>query len=335
MSLTWFHRSVRGRHGSPEDPNRPVMTIADSSPKKRKRVFSPSPSRRIPIPNTEPKMSSDPVPVIDFEKVSLELRAQYDNALGDMRELNKYTAKHAELLRLESEDAWDREAQSNSDDEERFAARILRAMREYERKIVFGNQASEAIPGKETRDMGGQFLTNKDRIDHGSLLFQVSRKVPKGGLLHLHFNAELHPERLLVYARTMKDLYIRSIRPLLTQDDLNETEMVFNVLDSDKVKKDVDIFSKTYIGNATNWKKGQPEEWNVWMPWEQFQEGFMRQFPKKYVDSRKTNIPEGTACCDPSEPGSDEILSPAEKWLKSKMVLSEEEAYGFTQTVNG
>jgi adenosine deaminase CECR1 len=310
------------------------MTVADS-PKKRKRVFSPSPNRRIPIPSTEPKMDSNTVTEVDFEKASLELRAQYDKALGDTDELNRYSAKHSELLQLENEDAWDREAQTNSHYEERVAAGIIRAMREYERKIVFGNQASEAIPSKETRDMGGQFLTNKDRIDHGSLLFQIARKVPKGGLLHLHFNAELHPERLLVYARSMKDLYIRSIRPLLTQHDLDETEMVFNVLDSDKLEKGVDIFSETYIGNATNWKKDQPGEWSVWMPWEQFQEDFKKHFPGKYLDSGKTNIPEGTTCCEPSEPFSEVELSPAEKWLKSKMVLSEEEAYGFTQTVNG
>jgi adenosine deaminase CECR1 len=326
--LTLAHRSVRGRHGSPEDPNRPVMTKADS-PKKRKRVFSPSPSRRIPIPYTEPK-------TLDMTAESATVEEVFDRALGDAKAIKTYSDKHDALLKLENDKAWDREAYQNSDPEEKQAAKIIRAMREYERKVVFGNQASEAIPGKETRDMGGQFLTNKDRIDHGSLLFQAARKVPKGGLLHLHFNAELHPERLLVRARSMKNMYIRSIRPLLSQTDLDDTEMVFNVLDDDKVLKGVNIFSKDYIGDATNWKPPSPKQWDVWMPWEQFQEDFKKQFPGKYLDSRKENIPEGSTCCSaPSEPGSQVELSPAEKWLKSKMVLSEEEAYGFTQTVNG
>lgn len=224
----------------------------------------------------------------------------------------------------------------DSDPQEKSAAIIVRAMREYEREVVFGNQASEAIPGKETRDMGGQFLTNKDRIDHRSQLFQVARKVPKGGLLHLHFNAELHPERLLVRARSIKSMYIRSIRPLLTQEDLDKTEMAFNVLDKNRVTKGVDIFSKKYIGNATNWKPTSPAKWDVWMPWEKFQEDFEKHFPGQYLNTRKQDIPEGLTCCSPvAEPYSEVELSPAEKWLKSKMVLSEEDAYGMTQTVNG
>jgi adenosine deaminase CECR1 len=270
------------------------------------------------------------------------MRKSFDAAL-EAEDSSVYNEAHAQLLQQESDTVWDREAKctenrsSESVRKEKKAAVIIEAIREYERRFAFGNLASEDVPGKETRDMGGQFLTNKDRIDHGSLLFQISRKVPKGGLLHLHFNAELHPERLLVYARSMKDLYIRSIRPLRTQDDLDETEMVFNVLDSDKLEKGVDIFSETYIGNSKNWREGQPGEWSVWMPWGQFQEDFEKHFPGKYLDPRKTSIPEGRACCEPSssEPGSDEVLSPAENWLKSKMVLSEDEAYGLTQTVNG
>ncbi|KAF1921426.1 hypothetical protein BDU57DRAFT_526265 [Ampelomyces quisqualis] len=320
--------SVRGRHGSPQDPNRPVMTKADS-PKKRKRVFSPSPSTRIPIPYTEPK-------TLDMAAVSTAIGATFDQALGDVKAIKKYCEKHAGLLKLENDQAWDREASFNSDPEEQHAASIIRAMREYERKIIFGNQASEAVPGKDTRDMGGQFLTNKDRIDHGSLLFQAARKVPKGALLHVHFNAELHPERLLVRARTIENMYIRSIRPLLTQNDLDETEMVFNVLDKDQVVQGVDIFSKDYSGNATNWKPPSPQQWEVWMPWTQFQKDFEKHFPGQYIDSQEQKIPEGsTSCSAPPEPGSQVPLWPAEKWLKSKMVLSEEEAYAFTQTVNG
>jgi adenosine deaminase CECR1 len=304
------------------------MTKADS-PKKRKRVFSSSPNRRIPIPFTETKNMS-------VESETAAAIVVFDQALGDEKAIKEYSDKHAKLLKLEDDQAWDREAWLDSDSEEKHAASIIRAMREYERKEVFGNQASEAIPGKETRDMGGQFLTNKDRIDHKSQLFQIARKVPKGGLLHLHFNAELHPERLLVRARSMKNMYIRSIRPLLTQEDLDETEMVFNVLKKENVTKGVDIFSKDYIGNATNWKPPLDTQWDVWMPWEQFQQDFKKHFPGKYLDTRKQNVPEGSTCCSPvAEPYSEVKLSPAEKWLKSKMVLSEEEAYGFTQTVNG
>lgn len=303
------------------------MTVADS-PKKRKRVFSRSPERRGPVPTLEPKF-------VDMATDFSAMRAIFDKALEDTREINKYSEKHAKLLRSEHESAWDRAARLQYDPDEQQAANIIREMREYERRVVFGNQASEAIPAKTTRDMGGQFLTNKDRIDHESLLFQIARKVPKGGLLHVHFNAELHPERLLVRARSIRNIYIRSIRPLQSQKDLEETEMVFNVLDSDQVEKGVSIFDPTYPGNATNWKT--PEwMWKVWMPWSTFQEEFKKKFPGQFLHQRKENVPAGSTCCsEPSEPGSEVELTPAENWLKSKMVLSEEEAYGFTQTVNG
>ncbi|OAL05367.1 Metallo-dependent hydrolase [Phaeosphaeriaceae sp. SRC1lsM3a] len=263
------------------------------------------------------------------------MRELFDKALEDTKAINKYNDNYAKLLRSERETAWDRAAWSANDQEEQHAANVIREMREYERRVVFGNLASEAIPGTETRDMGGQFLTNKERINHESLLFQIARKVPKGGLLHVHFNSELHPERLLERARLIDNIYIRSIRPLLSQKDLDETEMVFNVLDNDQVEKGVSIFSPTYPGNATNWKT--PEwTWKVWQPWKDFQKEFESKFPGKYLDQPKEVSPVGSTCCsEPAEPGSEVELSPAEKWLKSKMVLSEEEAYGFTQTVNG
>jgi adenosine deaminase CECR1 len=290
------------------------MTVADS-PKKRKRVVSPMPSKRIPIQYTEPK-------TVDMAMDPLAFRAFFDAALGDANVSKAYSAEHAGLIQLENEDAWDREARprlnsrSKVDQQEREAARIIRAIREYERKVVFGNQASEAIPGPETLDMGGQFLTNKERIDTESILYKIAHNVPKGGLLHLHFNAELHPERLLERARLIDNIYIRSIRPLLTQEDLDLTE----------------IFSPTYPGNATNWKT-EEWKWRVWVPWKKFQKDFEKHpFSKKYREQRDVIMTEVPHCC--SEPGQ-VALEPAENWLKSKMLLSQEEAYGFTQTVNG
>jgi adenosine deaminase CECR1 len=303
------------------------MTAADS-PKKRKRIVSPFTRQRIPIQHTEPKH-------IDIMDDPEAMRAIFDKVLVDHTEVNKYIAKHDELLRVEEENAWDRDAKAKADELEQKAAFIIREIREHERNIVFGNQASEAIPGPDTRDMGGQFLTNKDRIDHKSLLFEIAVEVPKGGLLHLHFNAELHPEKLLVQARGIKNMYIRSIRPLLTKKDLDETEMVFNVLPRDKVEEGVDIFSETYPGNATNWRDDKLK-WKIFMPWEQFQKDFEKHFPDMVAQTPETAIPDGSTCCTgPAEPGAEVDLSPAERWLKSKMVLSEEEAYGFTQTVNG
>lgn len=314
------------------DPDRPVMTVADS-PKKRKRLASPHDKRdRISIQSEEPKS-------LEMPAETPNVRTLFDSALGDMNEINAYSASHNHLTQLEADDAWDRESKpratsrSKDDAVERRATVLIHGIREYERRVTFGNLPSEAVPGPETLDMGGQFLTNKERIDTGSLLYKIAQTVPKGCLLHLHFNAELHPERLLERARLIDNIYIRSIRPLLSEGDLNETEMVFNVLDPEQVEKDVDIFSPNYPGTATNWKT-EEWKWKVWMKWKDFQPTFDQKFGDKWKQQKDeiTIEFEVPRCC--SEPGHIS-LEPAENWLKSKMVLSEKEAYGFDQTVNG
>jgi hypothetical protein len=194
----------------------------------------------IPVKITEHdhKEFSDSGVAIDNE--IREIRQNFNVALVNTSMTDQYNKEHAKLLRAEDENAWDRAVRNSLDPYEEKAAVIIGAIREFERNVIFGNLASEAIPGENTRDMGGQYLTNKKRIDHGSLLYQIAVKVPKGGLLHLHFNAELHPERLLVQARDIEDMYIWSMRPFLNYKDLDETEVVLNVLDSGKVEKGVD-----------------------------------------------------------------------------------------------
>ena len=262
----------------------------------------------------------------------------FDEMLALPSAVEAYNKSHAELIEKEEINAWDRAVRpkatstSHIDATEKEAARILRVLRDYERKTTFGNLPSEAIPGPETLDMGGQFLTNKDRIETRSMVYQIAHMVPKGALLHLHFNAELSPERLLEQAKNMDSMYIRSIRPLLSEQDLFETEMVFSVLALDDVDANVDIFSPEYPGNATNWKQ---EEWKrkVWMKWPLFQKEFINRFPDA-VGQEPIGATEGPhrICC--GEPRQIK-LNPAETWLKSKMVLSMEEAYGSNQTVNG
>ncbi|KAF2851507.1 Metallo-dependent hydrolase [Plenodomus tracheiphilus IPT5] len=301
------------------------MTAADS-PKKRKGVFAHYSNRKIPIQLGQGN-------AVEMASGDSDPKSSFDAALGNMNAINAYTEEHRELLESEAKDAWDRDviprdlSRSQDDQIERRAALIIREIREYERRVTFGNLASEAIPGKHTRDMGGQFLTNKERIDTESELYKIAKLVPKGALLHLHFNAELHPERLLERAREMKNMYIRSICPLLTQQDLDKTETVFMILDEDLVEPDVNLFSEHYPGNATNWKT---EEWKyrVWMPWAKFQSEFEQRFGEDY---QQPEVKKPKSCAEPVPVK----LNPAENWLKSKMVLSQEEAYGFTQTVNG
>jgi adenosine deaminase CECR1 len=267
-----------------------------------------------------------------------DIETTFEAELGDTNKLEAYTKAHSKLLDEEKDDAWDRHAKprkasrSTDIDTERRAAQIIHAIREYERRVTFGNLASEAIPEPDTRDMGGQFLTNKQRIDTESKLYEIAKMVPKAALLHLHFNAELYPQRLLEQARQMDTMYIRSIRPLLDVHDLQVTETVFTILDPELVEPNVNIFMEDYPGTATNWKQDDMK-WKVWMPWKQFQKEFEQRFPGAYVQDEDTSEAQSPTCCaDEPMQGN---LNPAENWLKSKMVLSQDEAYSATQTVNG
>ncbi|KAF2104409.1 Metallo-dependent hydrolase [Rhizodiscina lignyota] len=212
----------------------------------------------------------------------------------------KYDKDRTGLIDREKENCWYREAKDSASDAEIKANAILLKIREHEREHLFGDKASEAIPGPETRDMGGQFLTNKERIK-ASKVYEMAQLMPKGAHLHIHFNSEFHPAVLLAEAKNKvpDTLFIRSTRPLTSReslDDLN-SEMVFNVLPKDTPA--ADIFSDKYNPDAKD-KTNNP-----WIKWSAFSEALKTKYD---VD--------------------------ADDWIMTKMVLGEEDVYGIRQTTN-
>lgn len=120
-----------------------------------------------------------------------------------------------------------------------------------------GNLPSEAVPGPKVRDMGGQFLPNRCRIER-SRVFDIARHMPKGCHLHIHFNTELPPEKLLLHARWLQDtMFVRTTQPLLKKEDFEKAEIVFNVMPKTTVT--ASIFSIEY--NSDIKAKGA----NPWM----------------------------------------------------------------------
>ena len=205
-----------------------------------------------------------------------------------------------QILEKEKISAWDRQAKRSASDSERRANDIVWKIREDERDNLFGNKATEAIPGPHTLDMGGQFLTNKDRIETRSRLFHIAKQMPKGCHLHLHFNAELACEELIKKARELPDtMFIRSTQPILSDKDYDESELVFNVMPANTPT--ADIFSPDY---NPAWRTVDAKPW---MRWTDF---------RKELSNRRPNID-------------------AEDWIRDKMVLSEDEVYNGWQTVNG
>lgn len=297
------------------------MTAAELNDKKRKRdQESPNSADIMPIKMTRSKQE-EPKDVSGF----------FDKALQGS-DHKKYVQDRQKLLEDEGFMAWDSLMRKDTSHDEEKAGQIIWGLREYERSVTFGNNASEAIPGPDTRDMGGQFLTNKVWIETRSLLFEIAKAVPKGALLHLHFNAELYPEMLLEKARDMPNMYIRSIRPLLTLEDLDLTEMVYNILPEGT--HSANIFSEDYKGTNTNFK--DPEMTQViWMKWECFREDFKANTKfRETFEQRDTSIMINGRLPNSSHQGKVK-LDAAENWILQKMVLSEEEAYRPTQTVNG
>lgn len=223
---------------------------------------------------------------------------------------SRYQDTRRQLVASEKQQSWDAPAKSRASRAELRAQEIVCKIREAERidPELFGNLPSEAMPPKSTRDMGGRYLVNLDRIT-SSKTFRIAKQIPKGCHQHLHFNSEIQPTQLFPHARAPKmerNMFIRSTRPLLTLNDFKECEIVFSVLPDTTTQ--ADIFSEAYDPSTK-----QPN--SPWMLWKSFRES--PRFPKKI---RCDDYPEG--------------LSLVECWAREKMVITVDQAYGDRETLN-
>lgn len=227
-----------------------------------------------------------------------------------------YSSKRNDLVHAEADRSWDKHAKDTASQDELTAATILAKTREYERIHLFGNLPGEAVPGPETRDMGGRFLVNRTHIYHKSTVFKVAKNMPKGCHLHVHFNSEMPPEDLLLRARKLvpKTMFVRSTQKLVNQKDYTDTEIVFSVLPDDTPTGD--IFSESY---DPNWRAEGSRSWMLWCD-------FRDRFPA-WV--------EWNEIVDEEYRLDRRQLDRAEQWAIYKMVISHDVAYGETQTHNG
>ena len=255
----------------------------------------------------------------------------FNKELNSEVSFRSYKRKHQEFLEAENAAAWDQDAKDKANDLEKQAGAIIRAIREFERDVVFGNKAGEELPDKDSLDMGGQFLTNKDRIEQKSKIFKMAKKVPKGAILHLHFNAVLHPWRLLKEARKSQNMRIRSTKPIQNENDLNEAEIVLAVKPEAYIS--ANIFSPKYAAKVPNAHKDSKKEQSLWMKYDAFLKGFDSRYGEMYA-ATAGNLPGPESRPDRTEGGLD-FPRPVEEWLMGKIVISENEAYDASQTTNG
>lgn len=248
---------------------------------------------------------------IDIAKSVLE------HHIKRLQDSTTYQKQRQELLHDERKVAWDEPARRSASETEVLANAILIAIREHERydSNLFGNRPGEAIPGKHTRDMGGRFLVNKDRIDQSRTL-DIARHMPKGAHLHLHFNTELPAEVLLPHARSAaveNTMFIRSTKPLLALADFDDCEIAFDVLPRDTVPGD--IFSARYDPEH---RRRRIDTTTAWMLWRDFRRGFPQD-----------------VSIENSASSNDAGLDRAEQWVRDKMILTRSKAYADPRTTNG
>ena len=224
-----------------------------------------------------------------------------------------FATSRQNLINSEKEAAWYAPAKLRASRAERDAQQIIFRIREAERidTELFGNLPSEAIPNANTRDMGGRFLANKPRIER-SKIFEIARRMPKGAHLHIHFNSELPPDVLLPLARSPHvehTLCVRTTQPLRTRQDFLDAEVALNVFPKDAPKAQADCFSAEYSPTV----KPVNNSSGNYMLWKDFREKFPVDVDYEPVEG----------------------LSPAECWVREKMVVMLDKAYSATQTHNG
>lgn len=221
-----------------------------------------------------------------------------------MASLEIYRSARRALVDEERRLFWDYDAKCSATEDEREANAILLKLKESERANLFGDLPGESLPGPDSRDMGGRFLVNKDRIERSNI-YKIAEYMPKGCHLHVHFNSELPAVSLISNVRKFEDtVFITSDRRLDAQAAYDEAEIMFRTLPENHPQ--VDLFQCHPIGSNDSGR--------AWMKWKSFRDSFSGNF---------------------SATDSMSGLDAAENWAISKIIFNEDLVYGKRQTLNG
>lgn len=271
-----------------EDPTESKAQVDNYSPTRRKLHKMPQIAR--PVTRSQ----SWRVAIGGRE---LETQAAYNNA-------------RAILQKAEKEEAFDVTALGTSSEIERNAADLLQKIQLYDWENVYAPPLDHS--STEKRAVGQHFLGNVDHINK-TWLMQVSRRMPKGAHLHIHFNSCLPANFLIRQARNIDAMYIRSTLPLTTPENWAASRISFMVMTPHQAThaRNVDDTEK-YVPLGNVWDSEYVP--NTWMEYKTFQ----RQFELRTSQGEPLKGTIG-----------------AETWLEQKMLISEEEAHGTHQTGRG
>lgn len=212
-------------------------------------------------------------------------------------DVNAYRAARTRLLDSERASAFDARCRARASPVEVRANRVLAAVRRRDETDVYGAAKPRLGHGGQThrRFAGDRFLSSLDLI-RGTALMDVARRLPKGGHLHVHFNACLPPRSLLDMAKGMDRMFVTSDVALVPDDDyasFHRCQLQFSIIGPGE-EREGDVFAPDYVPRST-------------MSFARFLEAFPRHYPHASPDD----------------------------WLEKKLVFSPEEAYGPLQTSEG
>ncbi|KAK7426610.1 hypothetical protein QQZ08_006940 [Neonectria magnoliae] len=217
-----------------------------------------------------------------------------DVAYGSVQD---YLALREQVLAREKTLDFDFSCRNGSSPEERRAEAIIQRLKREDRAAVYDPAPPRTGFGgqKHCRFAGDHFLSNLPLINQ-TALFDVTRNMPKGAHLHIHFNACLAPNVLLNIAKGMDRMFITSNIPLVPDDgcvSLDQCEIQFSLMSPEK-ECPGDLFSPKYESRQTM----------------QFRK-FLKRFPQHY--------PQTTA----------------DEWLLNKLMFDEQETHNHLQTSSG
>ncbi|ENH65687.1 Adenosine deaminase CECR1 [Fusarium oxysporum f. sp. cubense race 1] len=122
--------------------------------------------------------------------------------------VGEYFKLRQQMVAREKALDFDHGCRMRSTPEERRADAIIQRLRSEDEENVYAQAAPRTGYGgqQHPRFPGDHFLSNKHLIDQTSL-FRVAQHMPKGGHLHIHFNACLAPQVLLNLAKEMDRMF--------------------------------------------------------------------------------------------------------------------------------
>ncbi|KAF5024085.1 hypothetical protein F66182_3829 [Fusarium sp. NRRL 66182] len=239
----------------------------------------------------------------DAEIAAKGATAEPDQVAGtvshDASSVGDYFKLRQKIVSYEKALDFDHACRIHSTPEEQRADAIIQKLRHDDEENIYAKAMPRAGYGgqQHPRFPGDHFLTNKELIDQ-TALFKVAQRMPKGGHLHIHFNACLAPQVLLNIAKDMDRMFITSDIPLVPDNNytnFDRCEIQFLLLSPDK-ETPGDLFSPAYQPRQTM----------------RFKE-FLETFPGYYTkDSTSVDV-----------------------WLLEKLMFHEQEAHNHLQTATG